>query len=514
MLSPGSLFAGYRVERVLGSGGMGTVYLVQDPELPRGDALKVLDPRPSQAGEFRARFLREADVAAGLSHPNIVAVYRRGEFEGRLWIAMQLVAGIDADAALRQGTMTPARAVHIIGQVGRALDYAHQHGVLHRDLKPANFLLSGPVGPDERVLLSDFGMALGDKTYAAPEVLSNQHYDHRADLYSLGCNLFRLLGNPGPGLSPRMDAVLATAMAEDPEQRFRTARELATAAAQALGDPVVNTTAPWRRLGPEPTMAAPGYFPPPVQLPKRRGGLIFAAVVAIFVLAAAGGIVASLAKRSPRPNPPAPAASSPASSPPKTSAPSGPVAAAALVTLLLSGGQVSAIMAIPGMASGDELDAPLPGPFKISDQDCVGAWTPATSKVYDAAGSTGLRALLVSSPKKDVGTVIQAVVALPDAAAAQKLVADQAASWAACTGRTITDSAGNGPPHNWTFGPLTNTGGTLSMAESAPDLRLAVCQHAMTARNNVVAEVLACKIDGTNQGVAILNAIAAKIPPP
>jgi tRNA A-37 threonylcarbamoyl transferase component Bud32 len=514
MLSPGSLFAGYRVERVLGSGGMGTVYLVQDPELPRGAALKVLDPQLSQAGEFRARFLREADLAAGLSHPNIVAVYRRGDFEGRLWIAMQLVAGIDADAALRQGSMTPARAVHIIEQVGRALDYAHQRRALHRDLKPANFLLSGPVGPDERVLLSDFGMGSGDAAYAAPEVLASRDYDRRADLYSLGCTLFRLLGNPGSGLSPRMDAVLATAMAKDPEQRFRTARELAAAAAQALDDPAVNTTAPWRRPGPEPTMAAAGYFPPPGQPPKRRGGLIFAAVVAIFVLAAAGGIAASLAKRSPRPNPPAPAASSPASSSPETSAPSGPVAGTALVTLLLSGGQVSAIMAIPGMASSDELDAALPAPYKISDQDCVGSWIPATAKVYDAAGPTGLRAQLVSSPKKDVGTVIQAVVALPDPSAAQKLVADQAASWAACSGRTITDSAGNGPPHNWIFGPLTNTGGTLSMAHSSPDQRLAVCQHAMTARNNVVADVLACKIDGTNQGVAILNAIAAKIPSP
>src|ERR1700753_2155848 len=109
MLSPGSLFAGYRVERTLGSGGLGTVYLVRDPELPRGDALKVLNPELSRDDEFRARLAREADVAAALSHPNIVAVYRRGESDGRLWIAMQLVAGTDADAALLEGTMTPAR---------------------------------------------------------------------------------------------------------------------------------------------------------------------------------------------------------------------------------------------------------------------------------------------------------------------------------------------------------------------------------------------------------------------
>jgi hypothetical protein len=105
-------------------------------------------------------------------------------------------------------------------------------------------------------------------------------------------------------------------------------------------------------------------------------------------------------------------------------------------------------------------------------------------------------------------------VALPSPAAAQKLIADQAATWAACAGRTTVDSAGNGPPHNWTFGTLTNTGGTLSMTNVSPDLSLARCQRAMTARNNVVVDVMACRIDASNQGVAILNAIAAKIPPP
>lgn len=208
MLTVGSVFAGYRVERVLGSGGMGTVYLARDPDLPRSDAVKVLSAELSRDPAFRARFVREADVAAGLDHPNIVAIRRRGDFEGQLWIAMQFVDGPDADAVLRAGQMSPPRAVHIVAEVAKALDYAHGRNVVHRDVKPANFLLSAAPGADERVMLADFGIAraLDDATgltgsgvvlatvaYAAPEVLAGSAFDGRADLYSLGCSLGRVI---------------------------------------------------------------------------------------------------------------------------------------------------------------------------------------------------------------------------------------------------------------------------------------------------------------------------------
>lgn len=256
MLTEGTQFAGYRIIRQLGRGGMGAVYLAANPTLPRHDALKVLSQELSRDPDFRTRFLREADVAAGLDHPNIVAVYNRGQTEdGQLWIAMQFVDGTDADAAQRSGTMSPQRAVHVIGEVAKALDHAHARQVVHRDVKPANFLLSGPIGPNERVLLGDFGIAraLGDigltvtgavlatVAYAAPEVLAGDPFDGRSDIYSLGCTLFRLLTGrapfPGtngmaavmlahlqqppprvtdlvPTLPPAMDAVIAIAMAK------------------------------------------------------------------------------------------------------------------------------------------------------------------------------------------------------------------------------------------------------------------------------------------------------------
>lgn len=302
MLSAGAVVAGYRIERVLGVGGMGAVYLAANPTLPRFDALKVLSPELSRDTEFRARFTREADVAAALQHPQIVAVYNRGVTDDdQLWIAMQYVAGTDADDALRAGTMTPQRAVHIIGEVAKALDFAHYRNVVHRDIKPANFLLSGPIGPGEQVLLGDFGIAralddvsltatgsvMATVAYAAPEVLSGMRFDGRADIYSLGCTLFRLLTGKTPfpgsngqaavlmahlqrppprvtdfveGLPPALDHVIATAMAKDPGARFGSATELAHAAAAALRDPTLTLRPPLPPVATSEVMSYPHMF--------------------------------------------------------------------------------------------------------------------------------------------------------------------------------------------------------------------------------------------------------------
>ncbi len=307
---PGDVVSGYRIEGVLGHGGMGTVYRAANPTLPRSDALKILSAELSRDEMFRARFEREAAVAAQLSHPNIVAVYAQGQTErGQLWIAMQYVPGTDAGEQLGVGVMTPARAVHITTEVAKALDYAHRRGIVHRDIKPANFLLTTEDHDDERVFLADFGIArafddavhlttdgtvMASVAYAAPEALSGVTVDHRADIYSLGCSLFTLLtrkspyaGLPGvaaiatahlqappprptdlvPGLPRAIDAVIAKAMAKDPTQRYQTARELAEAAAEAINDrttaiPRSASTAQWS--APPRPPAAPGTRSGPV----------------------------------------------------------------------------------------------------------------------------------------------------------------------------------------------------------------------------------------------------------
>ena len=268
-VSVGELFAGFTILRVLGAGAMGTVYLAAHPRLPRQDALKVLSAELTADTQYRERFLREADLAASLSHPNILGIHDRGEYEEQFWISMDYVAGTDAGRLVREhysDGMPLADALAIITGVGSALDYAHQRGLLHRDVKPANILLDTQ---SQRIFLADFGiarriddisgltatnMAVGTVSYAAPEQLKGESLDGRADQYALACTAFHLLTGappyvdsnpavvitkhcmaPTPSLEQRrpelagLDPVLARAMAKAPADRFASCREFATA---------------------------------------------------------------------------------------------------------------------------------------------------------------------------------------------------------------------------------------------------------------------------------------------
>ncbi|MFF1754350.1 serine/threonine-protein kinase [Nocardia sp. NPDC058244] len=266
-------FAGYRIESVLGRGGMGTVYRARHPRLPRSVALKVLDPAVSADPEVRGRFEQEAAIVAGLEHPGIVGIFDRGADHGRLWISMPLIEGVDAT---RLDPSTPPDLVlRYIAETAAALDYAHGQGVLHRDVKPANILVAAPGTADSRAVLTDFGIARlvdsGTKltvtgtftatlAYASPEQLAGEVVDHRSDQYSLACTLYALLAGQPPfpatnpaqviaghlsapvprlstaraGLAPALDAVLARAMAKRRAERFGGCGEFAAAARDAL----------------------------------------------------------------------------------------------------------------------------------------------------------------------------------------------------------------------------------------------------------------------------------------
>ena len=212
-VSVGELFAGFTILRILGAGAMGTVYLAAHPRLPRQDALKVLSAELTADPQYRERFLREADLAASLSHPNILGIHDRGEYEEQFWISMDYVAGTDAGRLVRDhhsGGMPLNDALAIITAVGSALDYAHQRGLLHRDVKPANILLDSQT---RRIFLADFGiarriddisgltetnMAVGTVSYAAPEQLRGEPLDGRTDQYALACTAFHLLTGAPP----------------------------------------------------------------------------------------------------------------------------------------------------------------------------------------------------------------------------------------------------------------------------------------------------------------------------
>jgi len=276
-LVAGQTFAGYTILQRLGSGAMGEVYLVEHPRLPRRDALKVLAEQVSTDSTYRERFNREAQNAATLSHPNIVAVYDRGESEGQLWISMAYVEGTDAGRLLqeryRKG-MPPDEVVRIVAAVADALDYAHQRQLLHRDVKPANILLAELDSGGWRAMLADFGiarrvddsssltqtnMAVGTVAYAAPEQLMGLTLDGRADQYSLAATAFELLTgthlyldpNPAVVISQHVSApppeiadrkpelsglgpVLSKALAKSPDDRYATCMDFANALARHL----------------------------------------------------------------------------------------------------------------------------------------------------------------------------------------------------------------------------------------------------------------------------------------
>jgi serine/threonine-protein kinase len=488
MLSAGSVVAGYRIERILGAGGMGTVYLAANPTLPRHDALKVLSTDLSRDSDFRARFVREADVASALDHPNIVSVYNRGQTEGgELWIAMQFVDGTNADAELRDGKMTPQRAVHIITEVGKAIDYAHSRNVVHRDVKPANFLLSGPPGPGERVLLGDFGIAralddvgltvtgsvMATVAYAAPEVLASMPFDGRADLYSLGCTLFRLLTGKTPfsaangmaavmmahlqappprvtdqvpSLPAAFDAVIATAMAKDPAARFQSAAALAEAAGAALSDRTASVTALWQpvpsgevssypRLATEPpwwqhsgprTAMPPHLAEPPTgwPRPRRRRRTTVAAALAAVALLVAGLITWAVWPRSESSSPVATGTAGGGRQAPARGTTQAPAAtdvpAAALRSILLTAAQITAAIGGDPMVLEEDRPALLDDAATVDNTECLGAWAPAQQQVYakqpayagGGSASAAAQVLRAMNKKPWQEGVIQAVATL------------------------------------------------------------------------------------------------------
>ena len=209
MIEPETIIDGrYRVISRLGSGGMADVYLAEDQLLGRQLAVKLLHHHFAEDQEFVERFRREASSAAGLSHPNIVAIFDRGEWNGTYYIAMEYVAGRSLKTVVReQGALDPAAAIDIVTQILRAARFAHKRGVIHRDLKPHNVILD----EEGRARVTDFGIAkagasdmtltgsiMGTAQYLSPEQAQGHTVSGRSDLYAVGIILYELLTGSVP----------------------------------------------------------------------------------------------------------------------------------------------------------------------------------------------------------------------------------------------------------------------------------------------------------------------------
>ncbi|MDX6536349.1 MAG: hypothetical protein QOD37_690, partial [Gaiellales bacterium] len=264
----GTEIAGYRIESLLGRGGMSVVYLAEHVRLGRKVAIKLLAPMLSADETYRDRFQRESQRAAELDHPNVVPIYDAGEADGQLFIAMRYVEGCDLKALInREGQLGIGRTLFILEQAADGLDAAHQHDLIHRDVKPANILIAEP---SEHVFLTDFGVVkhtaskgltrtgffIGTVDYAAPEQIEGLPVDARTDVYALGCVLYECLVGKAPfdrdaeitvmhahlidappvltaarpDLPKALNRVLASALAKSKDDRFESCGRLIEAA--------------------------------------------------------------------------------------------------------------------------------------------------------------------------------------------------------------------------------------------------------------------------------------------
>jgi YVTN family beta-propeller protein len=328
-LRTGATFAGYSIEREIGRGGMGVVYLAAHERLDRRVALKLISPESAGDRLSRERFIRESRLAAAIEHPHAVPIYEAGDQDGTLFIAMRYVEGTDLRALLAsEQWLAPDRAVGLLADVAGALDDAHGRGLVHRDVKPGNILI-GDVGGEDWAYLTDFGLTkrtggsdltesgewVGTLDYASPEQIRGERLDARSDVYALGCVLFEALSGRvpferpdevaklyahlndvpprlaevAPDLPPAIQPVIDRALAKQPSERFPSAGDLARSAASALrGEPV---TVPEGSVAAG--EAAPGGSRAKREAPTRRIGAprpsrraLLAAATAILVAAA------------------------------------------------------------------------------------------------------------------------------------------------------------------------------------------------------------------------------------
>jgi serine/threonine-protein kinase len=340
-LVTGALFAGYRIEAEAGRGGMGVVYRATHLGLGRPVALKLIARELAGDEGFRARFQREAQLAASIDHPNVLPIYEAGESDGDLFLAMRFVQGIDLKQLIVEaGRVAPGRAVRIVTQIAAALDAAHARGLVHRDVKPANVMVDPNAGADH-AYLTDFGLTkrlesdagltrtgtfVGTLDYVAPEQIRGERADARSDVYALACVTYHALAGQPPferdsqiakmyahlnedppplpaGTPPELEAAVRRGLEKEAGARPASAGAFARELGAALGgsSTLPSAVAPPAPPPPAPAAPAPAGEPasgPSEEVPAQGGrralSFVLLAVpvllVVAVVLAAAGAL--------------------------------------------------------------------------------------------------------------------------------------------------------------------------------------------------------------------------------
>ncbi len=582
-------FGRYRLIGVIGEGGMGTVYRAEDETMGREVAIKVLPAELASEPGYQERFRREAYTAARLTEPHIITIYEAGEINGQLYLTMPVINGIDLQNLLKHGgAMPPRRAVKVIEQIAAALDAAHAAGLVHRDVKPSNALMIA----NDFVYLIDFGIAndttatrlthtgsfVGTFAYMAPERFSAGTGDARGDVYALACVLYECLTGqqpyPGdtlqqqigahltgdipkptavnPAIPAGFDEVIARGMAKDPDQRYQTAQQLATAASGAitaapapahtltgpipapwpdvehLGQPsgpysAPQPIAPAAAVGPRFSVTPPPFAPvgpawaggPATSGVSRKRWIIAGSVAAAALVITA--IVVAVIGLSPGPRPPA-AAPRTSTSSPKTSpnaqttslTPMPTVAPGRLDSILLSAQEVRDLMGAPGMQAGQIHHLAGAGQT-LSDPDCLGTLTPAQQPVYQSSGNTAISGQELREPGDTFRhDVTQAAASFPSADQALAFVTNSAAKWRACAGQTITQTLNTQAPR-WTFGDVSGDVPTIMQLHTQEGVSGFSCQHVLSAVSNVVIDVAACGYPVSNEARQIADKMTAKV---
>ena len=521
---PEQVFGRYRLLSLLGQGAMGQVWRAHDSQTNRVVALKVLPARSADDQMLRDRFRRECRAVAQLAEPHVIPIHDFGDIDGQLYLNMRLIEGTDLRSLIRTGgALPPGRGVAIIAQVAAALQAAHDAGLVHRDVKPSNILL----GAEDFAYLIDFGIAhagedhsltstgqtIGTFAYLAPEAIgAADQTDSRVDVYALACVLCECLTGRPPfssasgvqgliaahlitpppqpsmdraGVPAAFDAVIARGMAKDPDDRYRSARELAAAARAAVGDSAGTIDQPVagrRRRRISLSRGAPG---PSVERGVRtepwwrRHAVVVTAVCAVVVTGVAVPTIISATSRSTVENFPS----------------------------LLSAKDINMVMGRSDLELIDRVTE-LPDPYySVSPAECDPIDSIAYKAPYSRAGITNITTeAFGQTGNRGKESVSQLLGKAPSAAAAYDLLVSTISAWRACDERQYDDHKVKSTARITDTGTDTVTA-VIERQGNYMGGKSEQCEHTFGINGDAVAEVFACAENVANKTKTIIGKI-------